>query len=119
MSTTTTTGDARPSGNARAGWSAFLGLVSVATMPLAILATRYSSGYELSQAGYAIPFGVVTGVGALLLARSARHRDERALGRLGGGTAIRVGRILGTAGICLALTALISVVVYVYLRSRA
>jgi len=117
--TTTSTENARRSGNARAGWSAFLGLVSAATMPLAILATRYSSSYELSQAGYAIPFGVVTGAGALLLARSARLRNERALGRLGGDTAIRIGRILGTAGICLALTALISVGVYVYLRSRA
>jgi hypothetical protein len=117
--TTTSTENARRSGNARAGWSAFLGLVSLATMPLAILATRYSSGYTLSQAGYAIPFGVVTGVGALLLARSARLRNERALGRLGGDSAIRLGLILGAAGICLALTALISVVVYLYLRSRA
>jgi len=116
---TTSTGNARRSGNARAGWSVFLGLVSVATMPLAILATRYSSGYTLSEAGFAIPLGVATGAGALLLARSARLRNERALGRLGGETTIRLGRILGAAGICIALTALISVVVYLYLRSRA
>jgi hypothetical protein len=88
-------------------------------MPLAILATRYSGGYTLSEAGYAIPLGVATGVGAVLLARSARMRNERALGRLGGETAMRAGRILGAAGICVALTALISVVVYLFLRSRA
>src|SRR5262245_5599432 len=116
---TTSTGNTRRSGNARAGWSVFLGLVSVATMPLAILGTRYSDSYTLSQAGWAIPFGVVTGAGALLLARSARLRDERALGRLGGRTTRRVGWILGAAGICLALTALISVGVDLFLRSRA
>ena len=120
MSTaTTSTGNARRSGNARAGWSVFLGLLSAATMPVAILATRYSSSYELSEAGWAIPLGVATGVGAVLLSRSARLHNERALGRLGGETALRLGRILGTAGICLALTALISVGVYLYLRSRA
>jgi hypothetical protein len=96
-----------------------VGIASVATMPLAILGTRYSSGYRLPDAGYAIPLGVVIGIGSLLLARSARARNERALGRLGGETAMRWGRALGTLGICLAVTALISVGVYVFLKSRA
>ena len=84
-------------------------------MPLAILGTRYSSTYRLLDAGFAIPLGIILGGGAVLLARSARSRNERALGRLGGETAIRWGRILGTLGICLALTALISVGVYEFL----
>jgi hypothetical protein len=88
-------------------------------MPLAILGTRYSSGYRLPDAGYAIPVGILIGVASLLLARSARARNERALGRLGGETAIRWGRVLGALGICLALTALISVGVYVFLKSRS
>ncbi len=88
-------------------------------MPLAILGTRYSSGYRLPDAGYAIPVGVLGGLAAVLLARSARRRNERALGRLGRETAIRWGRTLGTLGICLALTALISVAVYLFLKSRA
>ena len=92
-----------------------LALASVATMPLAILGTRYSATYRLLDAGFAIPLGLVLGVGALLVARSARGRNERALGRLGGETAIRWGRVLGTVGICLALTALISVGVYEFL----
>lgn len=104
--------DGRPSGNVRAGWSALLGVLSVVTMPLAILGTRYSSAYRLLDAGFAIPLGLVLGVSALALARSARRRDERALGRLGGVRSARGGRILGTAGVCLALTALISVAVY-------
>jgi hypothetical protein len=88
-------------------------------MPVAILGTRYSNGYRLPDAGYAIPVGLLVGLGALLLARSARARNERSLGRLGGETAIRWGRALGTLGIWLALTALISVGVYVFLKSRA
>jgi hypothetical protein len=90
-------------------------------MPLAILGTRYSTAYRLIDAGFAIPLGIVLGLWALWLARSARARNERALGRLGGETAIRWGRVLGTAGVCLAVTALISVSVYgllVYLGSR-
>jgi hypothetical protein len=88
-------------------------------MPLAILGTRYSSDYRLPDAGYAIPVGLLIGLGSVLLARSARARNERSLGRIGGETAIRWGRGLGTLGICLALTALISVGVYVFLKSRA
>jgi hypothetical protein len=85
-------------------------------MPLAILGTRYSSTYRLLDAGFAVPVGLVIGVGALGLARSARRRNERALGRLGGERAIRWGRVLATIGICLALTALISVAVYQFLQ---
>jgi hypothetical protein len=109
----------RRSGNSRAGWSVALGLLSVATMPAAIAGTRFAQAYRLLDAGYAIPLGLALGVGALLLARSARRRDERALGRLGGRRAIRLGRVLGTIGICLATTALISVAVYELLQYLA
>jgi hypothetical protein len=88
-------------------------------MPIAILATRYSSGYRLPDAGYGIPIGVLVGFGAVLLARSARARNDRALGRRGGESAIRWGRALGTFGICVAITALISLGVYLFLKSRA
>jgi hypothetical protein len=85
-------------------------------MPLAILGTRYSATYRLLVAGFAIPVGLAVGIGSRGLARSARRRNERALGRHGGEAAIRWGRILATTGICLALTALISVGVYQFLQ---
>ena len=85
-------------------------------MPLAIVGTRYSSAYRLLDAGFAIPLGLVLGAVSLVLVRSARRRNERALGRLGGETAMRWGRVLATLGICLALTALISVGVYWFLQ---
>jgi hypothetical protein len=88
-------------------------------MPVAILGTRYSSSYRMPDAGYAIPLGVLVGATAVLLARSARRRNERSLGRLGGDTAIRWGRVLGAFGVWLALTALVSLGVYLFLKSRA
>jgi hypothetical protein len=88
-------------------------------MPLAIVGTRFAHTYRLLDAGYAIPLGLVLGVAALLVAREARRRDERSLGRLGGRRAVRAGRILGTLGLCLALTALISLGVYELLQYLA
>jgi hypothetical protein len=85
-------------------------------MPLAIVGTRYSNGYRLLDAGYAIPLGFLLGLGALVLARSARRRNERALGRLGGETTIRWARIIATTGICFAVTCSISLGVYAFLQ---
>lgn len=88
-------------------------------MPLAILGTRYARSYRLLDAGYAIPAGLALGVAALLLARAARRGDERSLERLGGTRAIRAARVLGAVGICIALTALLSVGVYHLLQYLA
>jgi hypothetical protein len=81
-------------------------------MPLAVAATRWSKDYELIHAAFAIPIGVLIGLGAIGLARDAQRRSERSLGRLGGVRTARIGRALGLLGVCLALTAAISVAVY-------
>ena len=92
-----------------------VGLLSVATMPAAILVTRYVERYELIHAGFAIPLGMALGVAAVALARRARLRIERTLGRAGGRRAAGVGRFLGVLGFCLATTAAISVGTYALL----
>ena len=56
--------DARPAGNARAGWSVVVGLLSVVTLPVAVAATRWSARYDLLHAGLAIPLGAGLGIGA-------------------------------------------------------
>jgi hypothetical protein len=99
-------------GNARAAWSAVLGLLSALTMPLAILGTRYSSSYELLQAGFAIPLAAALGIAAIVLARKARKIEQVTLGRAGGAKRGRIGRILGTLGLCMAASATIAVAVY-------
>jgi hypothetical protein len=106
----------RPAGNARAGWSIVVGLLSIATVPVAIFATRYSDTYELLHAALAIPVGLFFGVCALLLARAARKRNERTLGRAGRLRTAAIGRSLAIVGLAVAGSATIAVAVYGLLR---
>jgi len=99
-------------GNPHATLSVLTGAISVLTLPLAVLATRYSGSYDLLHAGFAIPVGAVLGWLALSFARSGRRRAELTLGRAGGLRAARVGRLLGLAGLWLAGAGLIALGVY-------
>jgi hypothetical protein len=96
-----------------------LGLLSALTMPVAVLATRYSGSYELLHAAFAIPIGLVLGAVAVALARSARRRDEALLGRAGGLRMARTGSVLGLVGLWLAGAALVAVSVYGLLEYAA
>jgi hypothetical protein len=102
----------RTSGNGRAVASLLVGLAATATMPVAILATRYSGSYELLHAGFAIPIAVVLGALAVGLARSALRLDDMRLGRAGGRGAARLGRALGVLGISLGATCAVALAVY-------
>lgn len=100
------------SSNHRASLATLLGVVAVATVPVAIYLTRRLPGAALFDAVWSIPFGFAAGVAALLFARGARGTIARTLERSGGSARIRLGRILAIAGICIALSASISVAVY-------
>jgi hypothetical protein len=102
----------RASGNGRAVASLLLGLAATATMPVAILATRYSGSYELLHAGFAIPVGMALGGAAIGLARRALRHDDMRLGRAGGRGTARLGQALGVLGFALAATALVALAVY-------
>jgi hypothetical protein len=97
--------------NGRAVVAVLVGLVSLATVPAAVAYTHYAK-LELLKAEYAIPVGFLLGIAALSLAKRARQRSERTIGRVGGARAIRLGRILGGLGVYLAVTAALSVGVY-------
>jgi hypothetical protein len=99
-------------GNGRAIAAVVLGLLSAATMPVAILATRYSESYDLLHAGFAIPVAVVLGFIALRLARGALRHDDVRLGRAGGRGLATAGRALAVLGISLAATGLVALAVY-------
>ena len=58
------------------------------------------------------PIAFILGVAAVQVARKARRRLERTLGRAGGAGAARAGRLLGWLGIYLALIGTISLTVY-------
>ncbi|MEO5632462.1 hypothetical protein [Gaiella sp.] len=99
-------------GSRRAAWSVVLGVLATVTLPAAIAATRYSSSFDLLHAGFAIPVALVAGVGAVVLAQRARAIDRATLGRDTSGKAATWGRSLGILGLCLAVSATISIAVY-------
>jgi hypothetical protein len=97
--------------NHRARLSVLFALLSLATIPVALYATRLKN-VDVPQAfiGEAIA-GTLLGLIAVLLARGARWRAERSLTRVGAGAA-RWGRWLGLLGMCLGLTAALSLGFY-------
>jgi nitrogen fixation/metabolism regulation signal transduction histidine kinase len=104
--------EAGAGGNLRALASVLAGLLAAATMPVAILATRYSESYDLLHAGFAIPVAIVLGGLAIVLGRRALRHDDVRLGRAGGRGAARIGRAFGVLGIALAATCLVALAVY-------
>ena len=103
--------ESRRSGPAWASLAA--GVASVAAIPIAVIVTRSVQSYRLVEAGYAIPLGVLLALLALLLARRARRELSLRLGRTASGEGMaRTGRLLGLAGLCIAASAVVSLVVY-------
>jgi hypothetical protein len=104
------------SGGKGLGWgSVLVGLASVATLPVAIFLTRFSERYELLHAGLAIPVAGALGIAALTLARRAGRRSRLSLSPERSDGLARAGRVLGIVGLCMALAAVVSLVVYALL----
>jgi cob(I)alamin adenosyltransferase len=97
--------------NARAWGAVLVGLLAVAAVPAGVALTHYRN-IELLKAGWAAVPGLVLGIASLAVARAARRRTERTIGRVGGRSVTRLGRYLGALGIYLALAAALSVGVY-------
>jgi len=74
---------------------------------------------DLLDAAAAIPLGAAFGIAALALARGARRRIERTIGRVGGRVPARLGRVLGVLGLCLAVSGAIAVASYYALSQWA
>ena len=101
-----------PPPNRSASAAVVAGLASLAMMPVAIAATRWSQAFALLHAAFAIPLAAGLGALALVLCRRARARIQRTLGRAGGGRPAPLGRTLGVAGLLVAVTAALAVGVY-------
>ncbi len=99
-------------GTAAARGSIVAGAASVASLPVAVYLTRYSTSYELLHAGFAIPLALALGVLALVLARRARRRSSLSIASSGGSGAATAGHVLGVVGLCLAAAALVALGVY-------
>ena len=87
------------------------GLLSIAAVPVALYSTQLKQvDLPHAVAGEAIA-GTLLGLIAIALARGARLKVERTLGHAGEG-AVRWGKWLGTLGLCLGLTAALSLAFY-------
>jgi hypothetical protein len=95
-----------------------VGLLSLATLPAAVVAARESDDLTLVEAGVgAVPVAALLGLVALWLARRARRRADRTLDRVGGRRTARTGKLLGGLGLYLAATAALALGVYALLSA--
>ena len=94
-----------------------LGLLSLATLPAAVVAARQSDDLTLVEAGLAVPVAAVLALVSLWLARRARRRADRTLDRVGGRGAARAGKLLGGLGLYVAATAALALGVYALLSA--
>jgi hypothetical protein len=95
--------------------SVLLGLLGLATLPAAILVTERVDGLSLVEAGFSIPVALILAVAAALIGRRVGRRSRQTLASLPGATVARLGRVLGYAGVYLALTAALAVGFYAVL----
>jgi hypothetical protein len=109
--TSSSSNGTRP-GNREAVFSLILGLLSVLAIPIAIVVTDQHEDLRLLYAGVAVPVAFVLGVVGIRLAKRARMRLERTLGRAGGVVPARLGRVFSWIGVYFALIGAISLGVY-------
>ena len=98
-------------------WSVLLGLLSLAALPVAIVATRWSRAYELLDAAAAIPVAVVLGALAVALGRKARTQGRLTLNGVRGARTARIGRVLGLAGFLVGITGAMAIGVFLILSA--
>jgi ABC-type Fe3+ transport system permease subunit len=94
-----------------------LGLLGLASLPVAVFVAQESDEWTLVQAGLAVPVAAVLSLLALWLARRARRRSDRTLDRVGGRRTARIGKLLGGLGLYVAATAALALGVYALLSS--
>jgi len=92
------------------------GLLGLAALPVAVVFAQ-ESDLTMVQAGVAVPVAALFSLLALWLARRARRRSDRTIGRVGGRRAAGVGKLLGGLGLYLAATAAIALGVYALLSA--
>ena len=105
-----------PRRNNAARGSLVLALLGLAVPLVAYLAARRLQNVTIVQATAATCGSAVLGGAAILLARRGLRNIERTIGRLGGESAARVGRLLGAIALCIGLAAGIALAVYAVLN---
>jgi tetrahydromethanopterin S-methyltransferase subunit C len=104
--------------NLKAVASVIMGLLAIAVLVAGAGAARYVADVGLREAVTAVPVGFLLALVAVSLARRGKFEYQRSLGRVGGGRIAVAGRVLGTVGLIVSLTAALALAVYVVLRVR-
>ncbi len=86
-----------------------LGIVGVLAIPAAVAYSRESTTFSLIDAAFVIPLAAIASVAALLVARGTGGHVRFAVSP---SRAVRLGRWLAVAGICITLSASIAVGFY-------
>ena len=118
MAVPTSSSNGRPHGRGSAILAALLGLLSLATLPIAFALARLRDD-ELLDFAWAIPAAIVLGLAAMWLARRSRRRLQRAVMSSSRGRTARVGRALGLTGFLVGVTAALAVGISLVLESVA
>lgn len=84
----------------------------MAVVPGAVATAEVLEAVELLDAAAAVPLAAALALAALWLARRARIRTERTLGRVGGAGTARAGRILAVLGLCIAAAGAVALVTF-------
>ena len=94
-------------------WAALLVAVgAVATLPAAIVATRWSTAYELIHAAFAIPVATALALVSLSLGSAEKRGRKLRLDQGGPGAVVRLGRVLAMLALCLASSGVVAVAVF-------
>jgi hypothetical protein len=110
------TRSSKPERNAAARASVLVALLAVAALPVAVALAELQGLFDVEYAAGAAPLALVGGLVALSLARRARVRSERTLGRVGGRGTAAAGRALGVLAVLLAFATGIAAATYLTLE---
>ena len=107
-----------PHGRGSGILATLVGLLSLATLPVAAAFARWRDE-ELLDVAWAIPVAIVLGLLAMWLARRSRKRLQRAVMSSSRGRTARLGRVLGLTGFLVGVTAALAVGISLVLESVA
>jgi len=102
----------RRSSNPYAVASVVVGLAAVLVIPVAVVIQYYSVAVTLVESTISAAPAVLLGLWAIALSRRGRATLARTIGRAGGYRSARAGRLLGWLGLCMGITAGLSVGFY-------
>ena len=88
------------------------GLAAVLTIPAGVVLSYYSETVTLVESTSSAGLAIVFGLSAIALSRRGRWELARTLGRAGGTRSAKTGRLLGWLGLCMGISAALSVGFY-------